>query len=492
MVLHEAVEGDRAAVAAAVGLHARLVVAGVVSPAREVGRAVFIAQRAEGCIGDQPVGVVGRKALVALAARRASAVALEGLAEQLPLGVVHPFVIHLRKGVQLVAQLAVLLVLLDAGLGQPQELRMQGEGRVGVVGVGVLPRAGHRGVVDRQQLDHPLPRGRGPVDEQLQVRKLTDAEALARAEREDRHGRSGAPPAPLGEAGDDGRLDEVLLLGGRAVPDAVGPLLPEDGFERGAVGDQQLVFAPLGQAEREVPLREAAVVERHDPLPGVEAVGGQGQRLVGVERGDGEAERGIQKKRLPRFRPARAALFLRLRPGEDAAGEGRGVERGVGGHLLPAVPDADGPGPGLLGQAERVGPPFGAGAGAVAFDGIAVDDGRAVGVVFDDAPPDAAFVVMQGDAAASEEQHELFAPARAVFDLEKQFHVGFWLRIYKFTKTRGISYFSAGFFSGFAARSVQRSRAKRRFARLFRCGMPLRRSDYRMAMSAWPIRRPSQ
>ena len=74
----------------------------------------------------------------------------------------------------------------------------------------------------------------------------------------------------------------------------------------------------------------------------------------------------------------------------------------------------------------------------------------------------------QGDAAASEEQHELFAPARAVFDLEKQFHVGFWLRIYKFTKTRGISYFSAGFFSGFAARSVQRSRAKRRFARLFR------------------------
>ena len=331
---------------------------------------------------------------------------------------------------------------------------MQGEGRVGVVGVGVFPGTGHRGVVDRQQLDHPLPRRRGPVDEQLQVRKLADAEALVRAEREDRDGRAGAPPAPLGEAGDDGSFDEVLLFGGWAVPGAVGTLLPEDGFEALPVGDQQFVFAAPGQPQRQLPLRETAVVERYDPLPGVDAVGGQGQRLVRKQRGRREAQGPVCRERPGGFRAARGALFLRLRPGEDAAGEGRGVERRVGGHLLPAVPDADCPGVGLFGQPQRVGLPFGADTGAVALDGIAVGDGRAVGVTLHGALPDAAFVVLQGDSAASEEQHELFAPARAVFDFEKQFHVGFYrLRIYKFTKTRNISFFSARFFSGCRART---------------------------------------
>lgn len=70
---------------------------------------------------------------------------------------VDTLVIYFGKGVQLAAQGAVLVVLHDARGGQPDELRVQGEGRIGVVGVGVFPGAGHGGVVDWLYLDDALP-----------------------------------------------------------------------------------------------------------------------------------------------------------------------------------------------------------------------------------------------------------------------------------------------------------------------------------------------
>ena len=74
------------------------------------------------------------------------------------------------------------------------ELRVQGEGGVGVVGIGIRPRAGHRGVVDRQDLDDALTSGRGPVNQLFQILELADSEAAFAAEGEDRD--RGAGPAP--------------------------------------------------------------------------------------------------------------------------------------------------------------------------------------------------------------------------------------------------------------------------------------------------------
>ena len=421
VVLHEAVEGDLAAVAAGVCLDARLVVAGVFAPAGEVCRVERIAQGAEDGIGHEPVRVVRKEPPVFPAAGRAPGVALESLAQQLLLGAVDSFVVDLRQGVQLVAQAEVLPVGLDAGRGQAKVLRVQGECRDGVVGIGVLPGAGHRGVVDRQDLDDALPCGGGPVDEQPEVRKLPDAETLPRTERKDRDGRSGPAPLPPRKVRDGRRLDPVLMPDRRLRPDAVGPLFPADGGERRAVGDEELVLRAFGKGNRKAPFGESAVVHRHDLLPVAEAGGGDGENLFGPQRGEDDPERHVRGLGVDRRAVALSAPRRRL-PGENPAGERRRVEGRVVGHLLPAVADAEHPECGDFGQHERVGTPFAADAGAVAFHGVAVDDGRAVGVSFDGAAPQTVFGVLQGDSPAAEQQDELFAPAGAVFDFEEEFH----------------------------------------------------------------------
>ena len=154
-------------------------------------------------------------------------------------------VIDFGQGVQPVAQAAVFVVLFDAGGGQPDELRVQGEGRIGVVGVGVFPCTGHGGIVDRQYLDDALPGGGRPVDEPFQVVELTDAEILFRTEREDRDRRPGALPSAFGEPRVRRGVEGVFAGAGQFAPGAVGTLLPQDGGEGLAVGDQEFVFEPV-------------------------------------------------------------------------------------------------------------------------------------------------------------------------------------------------------------------------------------------------------
>ena len=282
VVLDIAVECDVAAVAAAVGVDGFAVIAGETAPAGEVGRARFVAQRAEGGIGDEPVSVGGDEGLVVAACRGAGAVAFERPAEQPQFVPVDTLVIYFGKGVQLAAQGAVLVVLHDARGGQPDELRVQGEGRIGVVGVGVFPGAGHGGVVDWQYLDDALPGGGRPVDEPFQVVELADAEILFRTEREDRDRRPGAPPPALGETRGCRGVEGVFASAGQLAPGAVGTLLPQDGGEGLAVGDQEFVFEPVRSMQREFPFREAAVVHRDDPFPVAQltAAAGDGERFV--------------------------------------------------------------------------------------------------------------------------------------------------------------------------------------------------------------------
>ena len=415
VVLDIAVECDVAAVAAAIGVDGFAVIAGETAPAGEVGRARFVAQRAEGGIGDEPVSVGGDEVLVVAACCSAGSVAFERPAEQPQFVPVDPFVVYFGEGVQFVAQGAVLVVLHDARGRQPDELRVQGEGRIGVVGVGVFPCAGHGGIVDRQYLDDALPGGGRPVDEPFQVVELADAEILFRTEREDRDRHSGAPPPALGEPRVRRGVEGVFAGAGQLAPGAVGTLLPQDGGEGLAVGDQEFVFEPVCGMQREFPFREAAVVHRDDPFPVAQftAAAGDGERFVRPQGGQHDAQRDV------------AGRFLRIAgfsAAEDAPGECRGVERRVGGHLLPAVADAQRAHPLPGREPQRVRPPFAADACAVAFDFIAVFGIIPLGIAVDGACPDASVGVLQRNAPFADPHDELFAPAGTVFDADQEFH----------------------------------------------------------------------
>ena len=168
-----------------------------------------------------------------------------------------------------------------------------------------------------------------------------------------------------------------------------------------------------------LPFGKAGVVERDDPLPVVEAVGGDGQRFVGPQCRNGHPE-----GRLCGGFVFPAALCGRpcCPASEDAAGVGHRAERCVGADILPAVVDPQRPAVGELRGAERVGIPFGTDLRIVAFDRIAVFELLRSGAQLDTGVPDAVVGVPHGDFPFPEQQDELFAPAGTVFDVEIEFH----------------------------------------------------------------------
>ena len=288
-------ECDVAAVAAAVFFDGFGIVPGIIAPAGEVGRAGLVAQRAEYRIGQEPVRVGLHEIRVVAACGDVCAVAFESASQQAQFVVVDPFVVDLRQGVQFVAQAAVFIVLLDACIGQVEKLRMQGECRIGVIGVGVLPRSAHRGVVDRKQLEHALSGRRGPVGQAFQVAKLPDAEIFLRAQRKDGNGRACPAPPAFGKPGHCRGVDEAFAVAGYFAPYTVGSLLPCDGFEGLAVGQQEFVFEAIGGLQQELPLREMRVVHRHYPLPAAQfrAAAGDGEDFVRPQDGLGDAQDGV-------------------------------------------------------------------------------------------------------------------------------------------------------------------------------------------------------
>ena len=223
--------------------HGLVRIAAPLSPGREFGGAKFVPKRTENGIGAQPGLVLIHEGLVRGRCRhRLPPGALEELAEQRQLGRIHLFIIFCRKGFQLLLLGLVGSVFAHAGIGQMEELRMQGEGAHGVVRIGVLPAARHGGVVHREQLDHALASLHGPVHQLLEVVEFSHAKAVLRAEGEHRNGHAGSPPGFRGEAGLDIGQHYLGILRGNFREEMVGTFLPQaDGLGLG-IYDDEFVF----------------------------------------------------------------------------------------------------------------------------------------------------------------------------------------------------------------------------------------------------------
>ncbi len=440
MVLHE-VDLRHLRVAIAPGrsqLPDRLrIICSPLAPATEIGCTVPVAQGAEGGIGPQPRLVAAEKLDELLRSQRSGTLFGEQLLQIGGLRGVDPLVIHLRKGVELLAQLSVFrhgpLVGEASHSLQPQELRMERIGRIGVVGIGVLPGSGHRGVVDRQDLNH-LESGRpGPVYHLLQIVELAHAEALLRPERKDRNGYAGSAP------GGSSRTETVARqrharsrLGQAAVPVTVGPGLPLHDAARSGLADDEFIGESRGELRRldaYAPDRETGIAHHEGPLrvPAAQ-LGGlsrQCQHLVRLHLG---------RLHLEKQRPAGSRHRSRtLTAGENALRKGRRVERALRRPVRPAV-DAHALAQGS-GRSETMGlPPLLAqGLPLVGDDPIAVFE-RGSGRQVDHQLPLAVRIThsehgveLQPLRLGTIQHHaEVLAPAGIVLYSENNFHLSIW------------------------------------------------------------------
>lgn len=123
-----------------------------------------------------------KKLLEPLARQGVVALLVEEQVQVLHLGAVHPLVVDIGLHVQLPLQGVELglpgLIAQPAHLREAQILRVQGKGRVGVIGIGVAPTTRQGGIVDREQLDKRLPRAQRPVDQIFQVEELARTETV--------------------------------------------------------------------------------------------------------------------------------------------------------------------------------------------------------------------------------------------------------------------------------------------------------------------------
>ena len=153
-----------------------------VAPALHFGCVVDVAQSAESGVGGQPRLVLFDKRLEIGRFHCLGAFLGKKLAGIGVLDIVDSFVVDLRQRVEAPALGGVICAAFGVGenshLLKAQEHRMEGERRVGVIGVGVGPRVGHRGVVDGQNLNEALSGRGGPVDHCLEVDEVADSEVL--------------------------------------------------------------------------------------------------------------------------------------------------------------------------------------------------------------------------------------------------------------------------------------------------------------------------
>ena len=198
--LEEAVEVRFAPVAFVPALETGFVIDRKFTPLAEVRSPEFIAEGAETGIWDEPLAVCCEEVPVGLGAGEGFPVCVEGLAEQAALLPVDAHIVGLGasvlyEGVELLLQFEIFLVHGNAGGRQVYELRVQSEGRVGVVRIGVVNGPEHRGVVDRQELQEGLACEHGPVHHLLQVQEFSHPEVILTPEGEHRNRGSGALPA---------------------------------------------------------------------------------------------------------------------------------------------------------------------------------------------------------------------------------------------------------------------------------------------------------
>ena len=327
--LHEVVVGHLFGVGSLIldSLLGRVV--GPLAPLLEIGGRVGIAQGAEDRVGAQPMLVRGHEGLELLRGEALLALLQIECAEVFVLRIIDLLVVDFGEGIQLAAQLLEagcrLLVLELAHIRQVQELRVQGEGRVGVVGVGVLPSAGHRRIVHGQNLDNRLTRRGGPINHQLQVVELAHTEAVVRAQGKDRNGHTGTAPGIHVEAGTQRVNHHALALLQRTVEEVVLAGLPSHGLTRCGIDNDELV----GKGGRELLARNVGrpygglrVAHHHAlldlPVAQHLLVAHQDNLLRGANHGNLGANHHLVGRQ-------RGSL-LRLRAGKDTLGEHRRAE----------------------------------------------------------------------------------------------------------------------------------------------------------------------
>ena len=327
-------------------------------PGGEIGRSMAVPEHAEHGIREQPLLVgVHERLVLGGGAGLLSLGALEELPQETQFRLRDRLVIHGRKGFQFLFPGLVGRILADAGIRQVDVHRMQRKGAHGIVRIGILPGMGHRGVVDRKELDDALPGRHGPVHQLLDIMELTHAEAVLRTEREHRDGHAGSPPGTGEELRVDVGHHHMAAGRGNFTEEMVRTLFPDKGTAGFRVHDDELVFEGVLHIQVQLPVREAAVVQEMEFLPVAEGfpAARQGDGFPGTHLGDGHAESHVPLHRSGRTRMPEGGAVVAA---EDHVAEGVGIEGGIHRTVGPAL--ADHLGLRLFGSAVQVRTPFGA------------------------------------------------------------------------------------------------------------------------------------
>ena len=171
--------------------HIPCVILAILGPFSKVCCLELIAQIGEHGVGNQPVLVVVEEGLEILLLHHFLPLLLIRHSQVFHLQGNHLLIVNLLQGIQFLLLHQELLhrqLVLQPGQSIDVAIeRMESIDADGVVRVGILPLARHHCVVDGQNLDGVHLRLHHPLDERLQVAKVTHTITLGRAEREHRN-----------------------------------------------------------------------------------------------------------------------------------------------------------------------------------------------------------------------------------------------------------------------------------------------------------------
>ena len=162
---------------------------------------LLVAFRQESGIRLQPTVVLCDKGLIFLAAKERIFVLLVQRLEEYHLCVIDVLIV--RKSQRIEGRFLCLVFLLLRRRQTTHLLdididRMKCKHAHSVIRIAIEVIMTQRRIIDRQRLDHLLPRSRSPVCHLLQVLELTDTEAFFATQREHRHGYTCTLPTRLG------------------------------------------------------------------------------------------------------------------------------------------------------------------------------------------------------------------------------------------------------------------------------------------------------
>ena len=305
------------------------------SPLTEFGSTVNIPQHTEGRIRDEPMFISREERFIFLTLKHFRTNFLKSFHQQPGLLVVHSLVIDLRKRIELLLECLVCFINLDASFRQGDELRMEGESGIRVVGVGVRPGTGHCRVIDWKDLDDTLPGLGSPIDKLFKVFELSDTETVFRLKREHRNRDTGSSPwSTLKD-----RLPFPYNLKGPFTGAKVEPpvlsSLPILWPARSVVYNNKLIFKRFRRIKIATPKRPlgSGPVQRHELRPVAKQCPAPSHRESLPSPHMGASH---QKSEVPQGTPLRGGL-----PSENHVSESLRPERRVRGPVVPALPDLD-------------------------------------------------------------------------------------------------------------------------------------------------------